>query len=177
MGLLQQIPKIFDRRPKGQPVSMQASSSGTRGVGMALARKTDTGYFGNYFAPIIARAGVATSYSEFTEELINKLPSHKIRNPIRNSNPLVAKAQADFADSIASGYTYTADKTMDDASDSPAGRLLTAFLDRIEREQGGMEVVLEEFGRDMFAHGAAFGELIIDKDKNCLLYTSPSPRD
>ena len=32
-------------------------------------------------------------------------------------------------------------------------------------KQGGLETILEEFGRDMFSHGAAFGELIIDTDK------------
>ena len=30
-------------------------------------------------------------------------------NVIRRSNPIVAKALADYADSVASGFTYTAD--------------------------------------------------------------------
>lgn len=47
--------------------------------------------------------------SAFTEGVLNQLPDKKIRDLIRRSNPIVAKALADYADSVASGFTYTAD--------------------------------------------------------------------
>lgn len=52
---------------------------------------------------------MVSSYSAFTEEVLNQLPDNKIRDLIRRSNPIVAKALADYADSVASSFTYTAD--------------------------------------------------------------------
>lgn len=162
MRWLKQLPTLFDRR---RARSGEGALVETRGIGQSVARKTESSYFGGYFAPILARAGVVSSYSQFTEEVLNQLPDNTIRDLIRRSNPIVAKALADYADSVASGFTYTADILMQEVMNSPAQRLLDDFLQRLEREQSGLETILEEFGRDMFSHGAAFGELIIDKDK------------
>lgn len=152
---------IFSRKRK----NTEMSSYSTRGIGGAIARKTDTGYFGNYFAPIIARAGITTTYKDFTEESFKRLPADRIRKIISSANPLVAKAVADYADSIASGYTYTADRTQgDETLNTPAQKLLDDFIMKMKLEQGGLETILQEFGRDMFIHGAAFSELIIDDD-------------
>ena len=163
MGILQ----IFDRKPKNR----NSTAISTRGIGGAIARKTDTGYFGNYFAPIVARSGISTSYKDLSEEILKKLPPDKVRRLIKASNPLVAKALADFANNVSSAFTYTADRTLgDNTIDTPAQRLLDDFLMRMKLKQGGLQGILQELARDMFVHGAAFSELVIDKDGKTPLY-------
>ena len=142
----------------------QSNAEETRGIGGAIARKSEDSYFGTYFAPIVARAGVVTTYAEFSEEVLNQLPAHKVREVIR-ANPMVAKAIADFADAMASGFTYTADKLMAAAPNESAQRLLDEFVQRQESEAQGFETLIEEIARGMFTHGASFTELIIDEDE------------
>lgn len=146
---------IFARKPPQEEV---------RGIGGAVARKDDATAFGSYFTPIIARAGVQTSYAQFTEEILNTLPANKIRDLIRKSSPIVAKALADYSDAIASGFTWTSDKTLGQEPDIPQQTLISDFLTRIELEHVGMEQLIAEVARGMFSHGGVFMELIIDED-------------
>ena len=70
-----------------------------------------------------------------------------------------------------SSYTYTADRTLgDNTIDTPAQRLLDDFLMRMNIKQGGLQSILQELARDMFVHGAAFSELVIDTDGKTPLY-------
>ena len=156
---LRRAAKVFDRRAK------EASEASTRGIGGAIARKDHTIGFGSYFTPIIQRAGVVKTYAEFTEEVINTLPDYQVRNLIRKSSPIVAKALADYADAIASGYTVTADRTQPNVPDLPAQRLLDDFLVRMADTGVDMQQLLGESGRGMFSHGAFFWELVIDEDE------------
>ena len=150
--------KLFDRRLKPAPAE-------TRDVGGAVARKTTDTYFSSYFTPVIARAGVVTSYAEFSEEALNKLPDNKKREVIKGASPIVAKAIADYADAMASGFTYTADRMMEVTQGTPAQNLIDTFFLRLEKDSVGMEGLTEQVARGMFTHGASFTELIIDKDK------------
>lgn len=156
MRIKRTLKNLFGRRAR--------DSDDTRGIGGAIARKTSDPYFGSYFTPIIARAGVTTSYAELSEEILNSLPPNKVRDIIKSSNPIVAKALADYADAMSSGFTWTADKVDPDTVGSPAHRLIEEFLSRLESNQGGLAKLIEEMSRGMFAHGASFTELVIDKD-------------
>ena len=135
-----------------------------RGVGGAVAKKDDTGSFGRYYGSVIARARLSRSFQDLTEEVINNLPDDKVRELIRRASPIVAKAVADYADAMASGYTWFADKTMPEVVDSPAHQLLQNFLLLLELEQGGLEQIISETARGMFTHGGVFWELVIDED-------------
>ena len=157
---MRNILKIFDRKTK----NIEADLLDSRGVGGAVARKTDIGNFGNYFAPILARTGLTKSYAEFTEELLNQMPADKVREMVSRANPIVAKAVNDFADNVAGGYTYMADTTVEDVIDSPQQRLLDDFVMLLETKQGGLTTIIQEWARDIFIHGGMFGELIIDGD-------------
>ena len=148
--------KIFDRKPQ-LPTS--------RGIGGAVAKKSDSGVYGSYFDSVIARAGLQKSYADFTEEILNTLPDKDVRNLVKRANPIVAKAQADFADAVASGFHYTADRTLGLDLDTPAQALLDDFMSRLEVEQGGLEKLIGEMARGMFTHGGVFLELVIEKDK------------
>ena len=136
----------------------------TRGVGGSIAKIDNQTTFGSYFTPIIARAGLTKTYAQFTQEVIRTLPDNQVRNLIKRGSPIVAKAMADYADAIASGYTYTADITAPEGTESPAQALLDNFFLLLEQEQGGIEGLIGEMARGMFAHGAAFTELVIAED-------------
>ena len=152
MKILDRFTKLFDRK---------GHISDTR---VAIARKTDQSGFGGYFTSVVQRAGVSTSYANLTEEIIRRLPSKQVRDLIRKSNPIVAKAQADFADSVGSGFTYTADRTVEDSSGTPGQILLDNFVRNMESRGNGLDIKIEELARDMFGHGAAFAELVFDRD-------------
>ena len=152
------LTKLFDR--KSQP----RSETETRDIGGAIARKTTDTHFSSYFTPVIARAGVTTSYAQFTEEVLNTLPANKVREMIAHASPIVAKAIADYADAMASGFTYTADTMMESAMGTPAQDLLDTFINRFEKDGVGMEGLVEQVSRGMFMHGASFTELVIDTD-------------
>lgn len=154
------LTKLFTSRK--QTTALAAESE--RGIGGAVARKTASPYFAGYFAPVIARAGVVTSYAELTEEILNTLPDRVVRDIIKDASPIVAKALADYADSMASGFTYTADKLEAMLEDSPAQTLLDDFFNKMETDYDGVESLIEEVSRGMFSHGAAFMELIIQED-------------
>ena len=142
----------------------QQSSSNKRGVGGAVAKKTDSGSFSNYFGSIIARVKLTRTFQDLTEEVINTLPDNKVRELIRRASPIVAKAIADYADAMASGWVLWADRTLGQKEDTPAQRLLDDFISLLEREQGGLEQIIAETARGMFTHGGIFWELVIDED-------------
>ena len=148
----------------GQRRRTEVSADGERAIGGAIARKTDDTGFGSYFAPIVKRAGIVRSYKQLTQEVVRSLPDEKVRELIKAANPIVAKALADFADAVASGYTYTADYTMESTAESPARTLLDDFFKRMETDATGIETLLSEIGRGMFSHGGMFTELVIDTD-------------
>lgn len=150
--------KIFDRKRKNIP------RTNTRGIGGSVANKTDQAGFGGYFDWVLPRIGLPAAYSDFSQDAIKRLQPEQVRELIKRANPIVAKACTDFADNVSSGYTYTADKLVEDASDSPPQKLLDDFVARIDREQGGLATVIEQWSRDMFTHGGMFAELVIDID-------------
>ena len=163
---------LFGRRV---PAARQSPAPVAGGVvGGATARLTDTQYFDAYFSPIVARAGVQTSYADLSEEALNQLSDDQVRKMIRGASPTVAAAIAQFADWCASGFTYTADTMIDDGSrDSPAQKLIDEFIHRQERDFKGLEGFVRVLARDMFTHGAAFSELVFDDDAQTPLYAKP----
>ena len=155
MSIKTALTSIFDRK---------STATSERAIGKSIARKSSSTYFGSYYAPVLARAKINTSYMELTEEILNTLPAKQVRDLVRKANPMVAKAQADFADAVASGYNYTVDKLMDETIGTPQYELIEDFFLKIEQEQGGIDTLIEEMGRNFFDSGAAFTELVIDKD-------------
>ena len=157
MKILDRFTKLFDREHK-------TTSPDTRGLGKAVARKTEQEEFSDYFKPVLARSGISTPYSKISEEIIKGLSADKARDLVKNSNPVVAKALADFADAVSSGYTWVADRTQPENTDLPSHRILNDFLVRMEANGEGLENKIEQWARDAFTHGGFFAELVIDKD-------------
>ena len=154
MNIKEIFKKAFGRKP--MPT--------TRGIGGAVAKIDNTTAFGAYFTPIIARAGIQKSYKDFSEEVINQLSDSQIRDMIKAASPIVAKAVADYADAVASGFTWTSDRTIGQYPETPAQQLLEDFLLMLETEQGGIEGLISEMARGAFTHGGYFTELIIAED-------------
>lgn len=155
--LLSRVGKIFRPKPKTDfPL--------TRGIGGAVAIKDRNRSFGGYFNSVLNRAGLQRKLADFTEKALNNLTDDQVRDLIKRSNPIVAKALADYSDAVASMFTYTADRTVAEMPDSPAQRLLADFILRLEDKQADMDQLIAEAGRGMFAHGGVFMELIIDTD-------------
>lgn len=164
MRKLKDLLTIFDRQPK-QMAKANFVSTGRRGFGGASARKTGDDATSAYFNPIIQRAGINSAYSNLSNELIRQLPATSIRDLIKDADPIVAKALSDFATTVAGGYTWTADKTQPDSIDTPGHRLLSTFLQRMERQGNSLEQKNEEAARGMFTHGGIFFEMIFDVDQ------------
>ena len=165
MRILKDIGKIFDRtKPPDYKLPAVIESNGDRGLNGAVARKTDDQGFSDYFRPVLQRNGISISYSKLSEDIIKRLPADKIRDLIKDSSPIVAKALSDFAATVAGGYSWTADKTQPDNTDSPAYRLLNGWLERMEMEGNGLSTKNEESARGMFTHGGTLMELVIDED-------------
>ena len=55
-----------------------------------------------------------------------------------------------------------------------AKRITDALVEEAGARREGIIVAFNEVSKESYASG---GELMIDKGKYCLLYTSPSPRD
>ena len=138
--------------------------SSTRGIGGAVAKIDQETHFTAYFNPIVNRIPLTKSYKELTEEIFNQLPDDTIREIITKSSPIVAKAAADYADAMASGYTFTSDRTLGQEPDTPAQQLIEDFFQRLEQEQGGLQGIIAEIARGMFMHGGIFLELVIAED-------------
>ena len=100
----------------------------------------------------------------YKRQIIKTLSADKVRDLIKDSSPIVAKALSDFAATVAGGYSWTADRTQPDNTDSPAHRLLSGWIQRMEAEGNGLTTKNEESARGMFTHGGAFMELVFDLD-------------
>ena len=157
---LKNLLAIFDRK---KPNSASESTS-IRGFGGAVARKTGDDSSTGYFNPILQRSGINTAYSNLSKELIRQLPASKIRDLIKDADPIVAKALSDFATTVAGGYTWTADRTQPENRDTPAYRLLNTFLMDMERQGNPLEQKNEEAARGAFTHGGIFFEGIFADD-------------
>ena len=161
MGLKTFISSLFDSSKR----VASSAADGDRGIGAAVAAKTREGsYYGSYFSPILARMRLVRSYSEFADEVLDKLSDDQVRNLIAGASPVVAKAVSDYADAVSSGFTWTADKTEPLNLETPQHQLLQTFFDSQE-ERGGMESFIGEVARGMYKHGGLFTELIIDRDR------------
>ena len=151
--------KVFD-----QNKTTIARTSGKRGIGEAVARKDNQQPFGGFYNAILARAQLTRTYQNFSEEVLRQLGDNEVRNLISRASPMVAKAVADYADAVASGFTWTSDRLEGQEPDTPAQRLLADFLMRLERDHDGIEDLIHQIARSMFIHGGAFVELVIDSD-------------
>ena len=159
MGLFKRVSSIFDSSKR-----RDLTSDGERGIGAAVAQMSRDSYFNRYFTPILARIPLVKSYAQFTQEAFDALGDAAARELIASASPIVAKAEADYADAIASGFTWTADKTQPTDPTSPAHILIQTFFESQE-DRGGMQTLLQEIARGMFRHGGAFTELIVDRDR------------
>ena len=134
-----------------------------RGVGESLATKTSQGGFG-YFNPILKQAGITISTKDLNQQTLNNLEPAQIRDIIRRSNSIVNKALSDFTESVTGGFSWTADKNEPDRTDGRAHIVLTDWLQRMQEDDVGLEVKLEQMATGEFINGAVFTETIIDTD-------------
>ena len=151
------LTKLFERKAPAIPEE--------RGIGGAVARlDNQSNTFGNYFSPILSRAGIKRSFADFSQEVLNRLSDDQVRDLIKRASPIVAKALADYADAVSSSWTWTSDKTEGQHPDIPQQQLLEDFLNRLEVNGVGIEEIVSTAAREMFTHGGAFMELVIDED-------------
>ena len=134
-----------------------------RGIGESLATKTSQGGFG-YLNPILKQAGITLSTKDLNQQTLNNLEPGQIRNIIRRSNSIVAKALSDFTESVTGGFTWTADKNEPDRTAGRAHVVLTDWFERMQQDDVGLEVKLEQISNALFIDGAVFTETIIDTD-------------